>query len=168
MALRRPDLQPASYNGVVFHVEAGTRSSGRRIALHEFPKRDKPYAENMGRKARRFSIAAYVIGPNFRAQRDALIEQLETEGPGSLILPTGQTDDDQKVVVENYSVAERRVQGLYAEFEISFIEAGQDLWQQVSQNTQGAVTSSVDNSVPKASSLNGNDFTGSSDITQLT
>src|SRR6059058_5762319 len=99
-------LQPASYNGVTFHVETGMRAGGRRIALHEFPKRDTPYAEDMGRKAKRFTVSAYVIGPDFEDQRDALIAQFEREGSGRLVLPT--SFDEKIVVVENYSVTENR------------------------------------------------------------
>lgn len=139
MALNRPDLQPASYNGVQFHVEANSRASGRRVSLHEFPKRSTPYAEDMGRKARRFSIVAYVIGQDFRQRRNDLISQLEAEGTGQLYLPTDQTFDDKKVVVETYSVSERRTQGYYAEFEITFCEAGQALTVQNAQDSQAQV-----------------------------
>jgi prophage DNA circulation protein len=46
--------QPASFRGVIFHVETGGKSSGRRTVTHEYPKRDDPYAEDMGRVARHF------------------------------------------------------------------------------------------------------------------
>jgi prophage DNA circulation protein len=147
MAINRPDLQPASYNGVQFHVETDSRSSGRRVAMHEFPKREIPYAEDMGRRARRFTISAYVIGPNFQQQRNALIEQLETEGNGQLVLPTDQTFDSRTVVVENYSVSERRNQGFYAEFEITFCEAGQALGTQTTQDSQAQVSEQADQTV---------------------
>jgi prophage DNA circulation protein len=138
-------LQPASYNGVQFHVDGSTRASGRRIALHEFPKRDTPYAEDMGRKAKRFSVVAYVIGPNYEDQRDALIAQLEAEGAGLLVLPT--STDQKKVVIDNYSVTERREQGGYATIEMTFIEAGQDPYDQVQADTQSQVTNSADTSI---------------------
>jgi prophage DNA circulation protein len=47
-------MQQASFRGVVFHVETGARLSGRRTVVHEYPKRNDPYAEDMGRAARRF------------------------------------------------------------------------------------------------------------------
>lgn len=138
-------LQPASYNGVQFHVETGVRTGGRRIALHEFPKRDEPYAEDMGRRAKRFTVQAYVIGPDYEDQRDALISQFEREGSGRLVLPT--SFDEKTVVVETYSVTENRQRGGYAEFSITFVEAGKDLWQQTGVNTQAAVSSAVDAAV---------------------
>lgn len=137
----RMRLQPASYNGVLFHVDLNARASGRRIALHEFPKKDIPYAEDMGRRAKRFTIAAYVIGPNFEDQRDALIEQFEAEGNGRLVLPT--STDEKIVVVDSYSVTERRERGGYAELEINFIEAGQDISGIVQPDTQGAINQST-------------------------
>ena len=54
-------LQPASYNGVPFHVETAGRASGRRIVPHEFPKKDIPTAEDLGRRIRRFAVTAYII-----------------------------------------------------------------------------------------------------------
>src|ERR1035437_3363281 len=103
------NLQPASYNGVEFKVDVNTRASGRRIANHEYPKRDIPYAEDMGRKSRRFTVTGYVIGPTYTDQRDALIDQLDLDGNGQLILPTGLArSGENAVTVDQYSVSERR------------------------------------------------------------
>src|SRR5689334_22416343 len=122
----RAELQPASFKGAGFHVDAGGKGSGRRNVLHEFPKKNVPYAEDMGRKARAFTVTAYVIsGPNtadYRAERDALEAALESEGPGILVLPTRGA---VQVQVGPYTSTERRERGGYAEFEITFVEAGQ-------------------------------------------
>lgn len=115
-------LRLASFNGVEFHVDVDAKSGGRRNALHEFPKRDIPYAEDMGRRARRFSIAAYVIGPDYVFEADDLVAELEREGPGLLIHPTMGED---LVNVDTYSRTERRERGGIAEFEITFMEAGE-------------------------------------------
>src|SRR6201993_402703 len=95
----RDDWVRATYNGAPFHCEANSRESGRRIVEHEFPKKELPYAEDMGRHAREFTIRGYcIVFPydseltlyqrDYRIPRDALIAQLETEGPGVLQLPT--------------------------------------------------------------------------------
>lgn len=151
----RMNLQPASYNGAGFFVDVDARSGGRRIALHEYPKRDDPYAEDMGRRARRFSITAYVIGPNFTAARDALIEQLEADRPGMLIRPT--TVADMLVVVDTYNITERRERGGTATFEITFIEAGINTSSIMTDDTQANVNSAVNAAVPGA-------FAASSDM----
>ena len=57
----RSRLMPAKFRGARFHVDTGVRESGRRIVPHEFPKRDVPYAEDMGRRAREFTVRGYII-----------------------------------------------------------------------------------------------------------
>lgn len=151
--LWRTKLQPASFNGVQFHVDIGSRGGGRRIALHEFPKKDIPYAEDMGRRAKRFSITAYFIGSNFEDQRDALIVELEKETNGILVLPT--SSEQQTVVVDSYNVIERRERGGFCEFEIAFIEAGKDISTQFTADTQGQVTNAVNNGVGGTTSVAG-------------
>ena len=49
----RSKWMPAKFRNARFHVESAVRESGRRIVSHEFPKRDVPYAEDMGRRAAR-------------------------------------------------------------------------------------------------------------------
>ena len=58
----RRKLVPASYAGVEFHVEHQALNSGRRVVLHEYPKRNIPYAEDMGRHAKRYNITGYILG----------------------------------------------------------------------------------------------------------
>lgn len=121
MAPWQSRLRPASYRGARFHVEAGSKRSGRRNVTHEFPKRDDPYSEDMGRRARRWAITAYVIGDNYISARDALIRACEQEGPGLLIHPT---IGEEQVVCDHYHVVEVRQRGGMAEFELAFSEAG--------------------------------------------
>ena len=145
-------LQPARYRDAIFHVEAGARSGGRRLAPHEYPKRDEPYVEDMGRKMRGYTVTAYCIGPNYQNDRNALIRALEAEGPGTLILPTL---GDFQVKAGPYSVREVRERGGFCEFEMNFLEAGieaaftiedatQDLVQMSAKAAQGALTAAGD------------------------
>lgn len=134
-------LQPASYNGATFHVEVGSRTSGRRKHLHEFPKKNVGYLEDMGRKARRFVVVGYVIGPDYEDYRDALIEELEADTDGLLIHPTSGED---AVGVETYSVTERRERGGYAEFEMIFIEVGKDISGVSETDSQSKVSDTAD------------------------
>lgn len=170
----RLTLQPASYNGAGFFMDVDAKNSGRRIALHEYPKRDIPYAEDMGRKAKRFTISGYCIGPDYEAARDALIQQLEALGNGNLVRPT--TSMAEVVTVDGYSVTERRERGGYALFEMTFVEAGQNLTPLA--DTSGQVTQQVNSALgPTALSTAQNTvnfsispsagFMGSSDIAAL-
>jgi prophage DNA circulation protein len=128
----RDDLQPASFRGALFHVEAGAKESGRRIVVHEFPKRELPYSEDMGRRAMQFSVRGYCItfpldtgiplyGRDYRIARDALIDQLETEGVGVLQLPTLSPFT---VVCPRYQWSEEEGTGGYCVFDMTFVEAG--------------------------------------------
>ncbi|EGK8325810.1 DUF2313 domain-containing protein [Escherichia coli] len=58
----RDNLYDASFRGVPFSVESDEGSFGRRVQVHEYPNRDKPYTEDLGRATRRLTINAYLVG----------------------------------------------------------------------------------------------------------
>jgi prophage DNA circulation protein len=142
--LWRAMLVPAMFRFAPFHVDANARSSGRRIVLHEFPKRDVPYAEDMGRKARTFPVTGYVIGPTYVVQRELLEAALEAEGPGLLILPTLLQRDSIMCQVRDYTVRETRQAGGMAEFDMQFVEAGEMNFS-TNADSQGASENAADN-----------------------
>jgi len=83
----REELQPASFRGVPFEVEGDSGTFGRRTQVHEYPQRDKPWTEDLGRATRSFEITAFLIGDDYLQRRDALLAALETEGSGALVHP---------------------------------------------------------------------------------
>jgi len=127
--------EPASFRGVIFHVESGGRSSGRRAALHEYPKRNDPYGEDMGRRARRFSFSGYLVyrprksyetNPllyDYVQQRQRLYNALEQDDAGKLIHPVF-APGGMLVLCETYSMTESRERGGYTQFDMQFVEAG--------------------------------------------
>jgi len=131
----RDALVPATFRGAPFFTEVYSRDNGRRIITHEFPKKDFPYSEDMGRRAMMFSVRAFCIthpftmdgdkgllyNVDYRVTRDALLEALEARGPGTLILPTMP---EAKVVVTRYRLTEEDRQGGYCSFDIEFAEYG--------------------------------------------
>lgn len=128
----RDALMPASFRGAMFHVEAGGKESGRRIVLHEFPKKEFPYAEDMGRRAFAFSVRGYCItyvrdtqfplySKDYRRARNLLISELEHDGPGILQLPTLSPVD---VVCQQYRITEEEKLGGYCVFDMQFVEYG--------------------------------------------
>lgn len=159
-ALWRQNLQPASYKGVGFKVDVDAKSGGRRNVTHQFPKRDTPYTEDMGRRARRFTVTGYIItGPNnpdYQSARDALVAVLETEGPGLLVHPTLGTD---MVNADVYTITERRERGGIAEFEMVFVEAGEDVFSSPVVDTAAAAISAAQSAIQS--------FLSSSDIISL-
>lgn len=81
------ELRPASFRGVPFQVDASEPSFGRRVQVHEYPQRDKPYVEDLGRGTRDIPIIGFVVGEDYIAQAQALIGALEEAGPGTLSHP---------------------------------------------------------------------------------
>jgi prophage DNA circulation protein len=117
----RMALVPASFSGAQYHVEQQARSGGRRVVLHEYPKRDTPYAEDMGRAATRYQITGYLIGPDYSDGKRALMSALDN-GEGTLIDPYIGTP--KKCICERYNVTETRERGGYCTFEMTFVEVG--------------------------------------------
>lgn len=114
---------PASYGGVRYHVEQQQRSSGRRVVLHEYPKRDTPYSEDMGRAAIRYQVTGYLVGPAYDVDKKRLIAVLENSAGATLIDP--YLAEPKVCICDRYSVSERRERGGYCVFEMSFLEVGQ-------------------------------------------
>ena len=83
------NLRPASFRGVAFEVESHSESGGRRVELHEYPLRDTPYAEDLGKKAGKWQIEAFLVNgkSGYAERRDKLREALNASGPGTLIHP---------------------------------------------------------------------------------
>lgn len=132
----RDRLLPAHFDGCQFHVESGSMEGGRRIAMHEFPKKEKPYAEDMGRRATEFSVRGYVIvyphddpdgsllyRRNYQDARDVLQARLDRGGPGPLLLPT-MPKQALLVVCSRYRMTEEDRLGGYCVFDMSFAERG--------------------------------------------
>lgn len=113
-------LVGGSFRGVPFFVESVDNAAGRRTVVHEFPLRDDPFVEDLGRKARSFRFEAYVIGDDFLAQKDALLSVLEDiEGPGELVHPYHGT---LRAIAVNVSWRVSRTDGGMATFSIDFAE----------------------------------------------
>lgn len=89
MALRSRNLLPASFKGVSFSVRNEILTEGgRRIVLHEYPNSSQRFVEDLGELPPKFSVTAFVHGPDF-LDRAALLERaLNEEGKGRVSLPT--------------------------------------------------------------------------------
>lgn len=118
----RMRLVPASFGGVRYHVEQQARSGGRRVVLHEYPKRDVPYAEDMGRAATRYQITGYLIGPDYHERKRSLMKALDTADGSTLMDP--YLAEPKKCLCERYNVTETRERGGYCTFEMTFVEVG--------------------------------------------
>jgi len=133
----RADLQPASFRNAFFHVEASGIESGRRVVMHEFPKKNTPYAEDMGRRAFEFTVRAYCIQyprdvegaglelyrRDYRIARDLLAQELTSGEPGPLRLPNFK-GREITVICPRYRLTEEERAGGYCVFDITFVELG--------------------------------------------
>lgn len=119
MAEWRKRMGPATFRGVPFHVDTAEFAGGRRGVRHEYPLKDKPFREDMGRRARDFSIEGYVVGDDYLAKRDSLIAALEEPGPGDLVHPRY---GNRRVACATFRVRESTAEGGMARFSIDFEE----------------------------------------------
>jgi prophage DNA circulation protein len=144
--------QPASFAGVIFHLEQGGRASGRRTVTHEYPKRDKPYAEDMGRMAIRFTISGYLVyrpgNPvyEYTSQRIRLYNALEKSDSDTLVHPVF-APGGMRVQCERYSMTESRERGGYTQFDMQFVEAGE------ASPAIGAAVNTISNVFSKATAV---------------
>lgn len=83
----RDQYQQASFRGVTFYVRRAESEFGRRTQLHIFPNKDAPESEDLGRRARRYTVEGYLLGDNFYDQKDTLLRAVEAHGPGRLVHP---------------------------------------------------------------------------------
>lgn len=82
-------LLRASFRSIAFGVRDINTTMGRRTVLHEYPLRNEPYAEDLGRKAREYTINAFVMNPDDYTQSQQLASALEDyDTPGTLVHPT--------------------------------------------------------------------------------
>ena len=100
-----------SFRGVPFHVREDDYAGGRRNETHEYPGGERAMTEDLGRKAYKIQLTAFVNGE----------DALEKKGPGELVHPNGKT---YIVNVVDFSI--RETTALYqAEFTITFVESGE-------------------------------------------
>jgi len=116
-------LLAASFRGVPFFYDDTKRSGGRRLVEHEFPQRDDPYVEDLGRKKREHKIAGYVIGDDYIARRDALEIALDQNDFGTLLHPYR---GELKVNIRSWTSQEVRDEGRMARFDIECVETGSE------------------------------------------
>lgn len=114
-------IQSGSFRNVSFFLDAHTLDGGRRAVLHEFPQRDDPYTEDLGRRGRSFAVEMHILGDDYFTQRDAMIRALEKKGFGILIHPyLGR----KEVQVTNFSMTESIYEGRICKFSVTFLERG--------------------------------------------
>ena len=118
----RENLVPASFRGVEFSIDGHESPlAGRRVQTHEYPGQDRPFTEDLGRRTKRYTFDAWVLGAEYMDQRDRLIEACDMPGPGELVHPYYGT---RQVMCTACDVTERTQDGGMARFSLEFTDAG--------------------------------------------
>ena len=144
-------LREASFKGAPFHVEETGGQFGRRTVLHEYPFRDLPYGEDLGRSARRFDVQAFFLD---RAAYEAFIAVCESAGAGTLIHPFA---GKHFVQLENAADVRfpRAERGRYS-VQLSFVEAGENTEPDAAEDAAGLLDGLIDDALAQI----GADFAG--------
>jgi prophage DNA circulation protein len=145
----RDSLQQASFGGVPFGVLSADIMAGRRQELHEYPYRDRPWVEDLGRAARKIGFTAYLVedaksygGGDVIAQREKLIAACESPTAATLVHPTfGRM---LVTVDEQVEIEERWDEGRYFAVRLAFIESGQRSFPSDSGATSNATKDAAD------------------------
>lgn len=135
----RDDLLPASFRGIKFLIEQATVPVGRKGQLHEYPQRDEPFFESLGKQSQVHKVSAFVIGDDCFERRDKLLEALEKEGPGELVHPwLGRMQVD----VGECDLSHSRPEGGMARLELTFYPSKPRRFPTGTANTQQQVVKS--------------------------
>jgi prophage DNA circulation protein len=138
-----------SFREIEFFVDSADSSIGRRVASYEYPGRDKPMVEDLGRSARRFDLTCYVLGENYMDDRDRLRLAFEKAGPGPLVHP--YWGEMTAIVDGPVSIRESTAEGGIARFTLKLIEfGGQEKTPTVTPDTETAVENEADTAVAAA------------------
>lgn len=137
----RDQWQKGSFRGVEFRFRSASAALGRRNVVHSYPGRDDPYVEDMGRKAREFTIEAFVLGDNYIAWRDRLEAACEQAGSGELVHPTRGR---MQVALQDCRPSESIEAGGLASYSLTFIEAGSNRFPTVRMDTPSLVSGAAD------------------------
>lgn len=137
----REELRPASFRGVPFLIEGSDQKLGRRAVQTEYPGRDEPFPEDLGRRAWADSLTAFVIGEDHFQQAQRLAEALNQFGPGELVHPYLGT---RLVQVGEVSLSHSSRRGGESVFTIELMEAGPAQAPAIQTNTDMALQQSCD------------------------
>jgi prophage DNA circulation protein len=140
-------LRPASLRGQGFWINTSTDQPGRRWATHEFPGRDQPWHEDLGKRSHDFEIAGLLIGDDVVQQARAFRHAVAVPEPARLVHPWyGELD----VTVLECKISFAQQSGRTATLTLKLAKAGPlpapdlfaDLAQRVSRAI-GSVTATV-------------------------
>lgn len=141
MAETKTPPKPDKFRDAEFWPLSSGAAFGRRGTVHEYPLRDKPWFEDLGRMARKFTVEGVVLGANYTAARDKLIAAIEAPGPGKL---EHHYYGEMLVAVTDCQVRESTDANGIAHFTMSFVEAGDSTYPQPAASTPDLVAAKAE------------------------
>nr|WP_321266790.1 DNA circularization N-terminal domain-containing protein [Alcaligenes faecalis] len=130
-----PELR-GSYRGASFWVQRSSTKGGRRWLIHEYPRRDKPYSEDMGRRAKEWRLTFFTAGDNYDRERDKLIKAFDEPGAATLMHPYLGTF---QAVASEVTWEESYADGGTCTFQVTFNESGEEAYPAGTLDTQREV-----------------------------
>jgi len=128
----RDRVQPASFRGVSFQAETGSEPVGRQTQVHEYPQRDLPMVEDLGRRTRPIKLTAWIAGDDVFERRDALLKALDEPGQGELVHPwMGR----MTVTATDCEMTHDRREGGVVRFDLVFVAGGELAFPSAQANT---------------------------------
>lgn len=156
----KDELRQASFRGFEFFVDSSQVAGGRRAVQHQFPNRETPFTEDMGRAARSYQIEGHIIGDDYLDAKRRLFEVFEKKGPGELIHPYYGS---VMVQVSDLNVSESNKDGAIATFSCTFLERGDNRFPKGTNDKGSILAQNVDNALTQIKS----DFDDNFSITGL-
>lgn len=133
--------QPGTLDGVPFRVDGHNSKFGRKTVVHDYPGRDLPYVEDLGRKGRHFTIQAFIVGADYMKGRDALLAVVEKPGLKRLVHPwIGRVNVS---VVGDVDLVETIKEGGMAVFTLVLLESAGNVTPVVAPDTASATVAAV-------------------------
>ncbi len=112
-----------SFLGFPFKISHEHAEGGRRGPLHQYPDRDVPYFEDLGREAKRFELAIYFVGPIADLTGDLFEALLWKGNVGSLILPRLRRE---RMKAQKWTFDRESGKGNWVACQVTFVEVGRN------------------------------------------
>lgn len=141
MSFNEQNLRPAQIDGIRIEVDGDSMPVGRRTADFEYPYRDAPYIDDMGRKKRVLTLDAWVCGDDCFARRDRLIALFEAKKICTLIHPWY---GEMRIKPVEATVKHKYEEGRVVRFDLVFAEATEVQFPSVKIDTAGVLARFAD------------------------
>ncbi len=136
----RDQLKPGSIDQIPFFTEEGDNDFGVRAVQHEYPLKDEPYVEVMGKKKRVHTIRGFLIGEDYMDLRDRLTVVAES---GRTVQLVHHFLGRMTVIVIAFRPSESTREYGQCRFSLEVIESGEKKYPTEKVNTPGLVLEEV-------------------------